>query len=202
MKASGDSYRTQRVLEMESLNQTIKHFKSSEDVFELSQLMFKHWIAPQIFSDSFDFFASTPVPIYIVSNIDSADIKQALLFHNLKPAGVFTSEDARTYKPNKELFELALRSTALLPSDVVHIGDSIISDIRGASRLGIKAIWLNRKNKDIPPDMENSVQTLIDVFNLPSLKTFINQKAIAKGAWERNPPAVPENGPDDSQDRS
>jgi hypothetical protein len=74
MKASGDSYQTQRVLEMESLSQTIKHFKSSEDVFELSQLMFNHWIAPQIFSDSLDFFASAPVPIYIVSNIDSADI--------------------------------------------------------------------------------------------------------------------------------
>lgn len=33
---------------------------------------------------------------------------KAIEYHNIMPAGVATSEDARAYKPRKELFELAL----------------------------------------------------------------------------------------------
>lgn len=75
---------------------------------------------------------------------------KALEFHDLKPAQVFTSEDAKSYKPRKELFELALRGTGSRPKEVLHIGDSLTSDVQGAASSGIRAVWLNRSHREVP----------------------------------------------------
>lgn len=156
----GDSFETQRVLEEKSLVHTLAKFCSTANAKELSNYMFEHWIKPPIFEESKKFFASSPVPIYIVSNIDTADILEAIKYHNLTPAGVFTSEDAQAYKPRKELFELALRSTGLKADEVVHIGDSISSDVKGASSVNIRALWLNRFGKEIPEGVESITDLL------------------------------------------
>ena len=103
---------------------------------------------PPIFEESKKFFEISPLPIYIVSNIDANDVLRAIEFHQLSPSGIFTSEDAKAYKPRKELFELALNTTGLHADEVIHIGDSLSSDVKGASSVGIKAIWLNRFNKE------------------------------------------------------
>ena len=103
-------------------------------------MMFKHWIKPPIFEEAKQFFEICPVPIYIVSNIDRDDILKAIEFHGLTPTEVFTSEDAKSYKPRKELFEFALKSVGLPAEQIVHIGDSLNSDINGALAVGINAI--------------------------------------------------------------
>ena len=103
---------------------------------------------PPIFEELKKFFEISPLPIYIVSNIDANDVLRAIEFHQLSPSGIFTSEDAKAYKPRKELFELALNTTGLHADEVIHIGDSLSSDVKGASSVGIKAIWLNRFNKE------------------------------------------------------
>ena len=156
----GDKFETQRVLEKKSLEHTLEKFCSTANADELSNYMFEHWIAPPIFEESKRFFSSSPIPIYIVSNIDTADILKAIEYHNLTPTGVFTSEDAKAYKPRKELFELALRKTGLKADEVIHIGDSISSDVKGASSVNIKALWVNRFNKDIPDGVESITNLL------------------------------------------
>ncbi|MDE6412638.1 MAG: HAD family hydrolase, partial [Eubacterium sp.] len=103
--------------------------------------------------------------IYIVSNIDRADILKAIQFHNLKPKGIFTSEDAKSYKPRKELFEFALKSTGLQPNQVIHIGDSLCSDIQGASNVKINPIWLNRNSKEIPNGV-TGITSLTDALDI------------------------------------
>ena len=90
---------------------TLEKFASNENVEKLSNYMFQHWIKPPIFEESKEFFEISPLPIYIVSNIDTNDVLKAIDFHQLSPAGIFTSEDAKAYKPRKEIFELALMST-------------------------------------------------------------------------------------------
>lgn len=159
-KAYGESFETQRALEEKSLRHTLDKFDSTADVTELSNYMFEHWIKPPIFEDAKDFFNSSPIPIYIVSNIDTADIQKAIEYHHLEPAGVFTSEDAKAYKPRKELFELALKSTGLKANEVIHIGDSISSDVKGASSVNIRALWLNRFGKDVPCGVESIISLL------------------------------------------
>lgn len=160
----GIEFQTQRELEHKSLVKTINYFHSTEDANELSGLMFEHWIKPPIFKESKEFFKYCPMPIYIVSNIDTADIKIAIDFHGLSPKAIFTSEDARSYKPRKEIFEMALNSCCLLPQEVLHIGDSIKSDIEGACALGINTIWVNRLGKDVPEGIL-AVSNLLDIFD-------------------------------------
>ena len=125
--------------------------------------MFEHWIKPPIFEETKQFFEVCPVPIYVVSNIDSDDILQAIKYHKLKPAGVFTSEDTKSYKPRKELFEFALNNTGLAAEEVLHIGDSLSSDIKGASAIGINAIWINRSNKEVAKGVV-AVKNLLEIY--------------------------------------
>ena len=167
----GDTFETQRALEEKSLEHTLAKFQSTANAKELSNLMFEHWIKPPIFEDSKEFFEKSLVPIYIVSNIDTDDINQAIEYHNLKPAGIFTSEDARAYKPRKELFELALNKTGFAPDEVIHIGDSISSDVKGASALGIHTLWLNRFGKEVP-DGVKSISSLLQVLQSEGLSVI------------------------------
>lgn len=169
ISAYGENFQTQRELEYQSLDKTIQYFHSSADAEALSNLMFEHWMKPPVFEESKQFFEISPVPIYIVSNIDRDDILQAIKFHALKPDEVFTSEDAKSYKPRKELFELALNSTGLSADQVVHIGDSLSSDIKGASSVGINTIWINRGSREIPEGV-TAVGNLLEVYNTELFK--------------------------------
>ena len=159
-----DSFETQRKLEYESLKKTIEYFNSTANAKELSDLMFAHWIKPPIFEESKQFFEMCPVPIYVVSNIDRDDVLKAIEYHGLKPNGIFTSEDAKSYKPRKELFQFVLNSTGLSAEQVVHIGDSLSSDVKGASAVGINAIWINRSKREIPNGV-TAVENLLEVYN-------------------------------------
>lgn len=161
----GDNFRTQRDLEMQSMKDTIEYFSSTADAIKLSNEMFEYWMAPPIFEEAKEFFEKCPVPIYIVSNIDRDDIVKAIALHELKPAGVFTSEDAKSYKPRKELFEMALTSAGLKPEQVIHVGDSLSSDVKGAEALGIKALWVNRSKKEVPEGVV-SIRNLLEVLNV------------------------------------
>ena len=120
----GNNFQTQRELEKKSIKHTLEKFASNENVEKLSNYMFQHWVKPPIFEESKEFFEISPLPIYIVSNIDTKDVLKAIDFHQLSPSGIFTSEDAKAYKPRKEIFELALKSTGLHADEVIHIGDS------------------------------------------------------------------------------
>ncbi|WP_075720335.1 HAD family hydrolase [Roseburia sp. 499] len=169
LSAYGDNFETQRELEYQSLDKTLQYFNSTADAKILSNKMFEHWIKPPIFEESKQFFEMCPVPVYIVSNIDRDDILKAIEFHGLRPMGVFTSEDAKSYKPRKELFEFALRSTGLSAEQVVHIGDSMSSDIKGASSVGINAVWINRSDREVP-DGVSSVRNLLEVYDTDYFK--------------------------------
>ena len=165
LNSYGDTFETQRALEKKSLEHTLSKFGCDPcDADKLGSMMFAHWVKPPIFPDSKEFFDKSPLPVYIVSNIDTSDILEAVSYHGLKPAGVFTSEDAKSYKPRPELFELALRETGLKPDEVIHIGDSLSSDVKGASALGIRTLWLNRFGKAVPEGVE-SITGLLEAFD-------------------------------------
>lgn len=94
----------------------------------------------------------------------TADLFSALEYHGLKPAGIFTSEDARSYKPRKELFQFALQSTGLKADEVVHIGDSLSSDVKGAGAMGINTIWVNRSLREVPAGI-TAVSDLLEAYH-------------------------------------
>lgn len=153
-EAYGENYESQRELERQSIQDTIEHFDSDADADELADMLFEQWVKPPIFEDSKEFMENSPLPVYIVSNIDKADIGEAIQFHGLNPAGVFTSEDAKSYKPCGRIFDMALEEAGLRPNEVIHIGDSIGSDVKGARRKGIRALLINRSGKEVPDGVE------------------------------------------------
>jgi putative hydrolase of the HAD superfamily len=50
-------------------------------------------------------------------------------------------------KPNPKIFEEALKKAAVPAGAVIHVGDSLEDDVRGAHLAGIKAIWLDRSDR-------------------------------------------------------
>ena len=48
------------------------------------------------------------------------------------------------FKPSRKMYRIALRKFGLEADEAVMIGDQILTDILGANRSGIEAIWLNR----------------------------------------------------------
>lgn len=72
---------------------------------------------------------------------------------------VVFAHDHGIKKPDPRLFKIALKQANCSKDEFLHIGDSIESDIIGAQRAGVKAVFLNRKNEDtanFPVDYEVS----------------------------------------------
>ena len=61
-------------------------------------------------------------------------------------------------KPDPRIFELAMGKCGCDASQVVHVGDSLQSDIAGANGCGIRSVWLNQNGaanaSGITPDHE------------------------------------------------
>lgn len=68
------------------------------------------------------------------------------------------SHDYGFEKPDKRIFEIALEKAGCSPNELLHVGDSLETDICGAKSAGIKSVWLNRKltqnNTGIKADLE------------------------------------------------
>ncbi|WP_127499500.1 HAD family hydrolase [Paenibacillus glycanilyticus] len=146
-----DRFKPQRELGLLSLAETLAHFGSDCSAEQLIRGQFDHWMKPELYEDTLPFLSTfRHLPIYILSNIDTADIAAAAMVHGIKVTDIITSEDVRAYKPRPELFLEGMKRCGLKPSEIVHIVDSYSSDVIGAGRLGIRTIWLNRLHKRQP----------------------------------------------------
>jgi 2-haloalkanoic acid dehalogenase type II len=148
--AHGGEFKAQRHIELLSLEDTVDYFDSQEEPGELSRILFQHWQTAPLFEDALALLRAIRIPTVIVSNIDRGDIKAAIRHNGLDFNQIITSEDVRAYKPRPDIFREALKRFSLQPEDVLHVGDSLNNDITGAHNAGIRAAWINRKNKPTP----------------------------------------------------
>ena len=151
--AHGSHFRTQRELELASLAELLAHYESPLDARELSDELFAYWVAPRAIAGAAEFLRELRVPVCVVSNIDAADLEAAVAKQGWSFAAVVTSEGCRAYKPRAELFETALARLGCAAGAVLHIGDSLASDVRGASGLGIPVAWVNARGRPLPADL-------------------------------------------------
>ena len=61
---------------------------------------------------------------------------------------IVTSEKAGSLKPNKEIFEFALKIAKANIKESIMIGDNIEADIRGAMNAGLDTIFVNHINAE------------------------------------------------------
>jgi 2-haloacid dehalogenase len=87
----------------------------------------------------------TKYKLAIISNIDDD-----LLAHSLRLMGVpfdhlITAQQAKSYKPSLNNFNLALEKIGLPREKVLHAAESLYHDIAPANELGIANVWVNRR---------------------------------------------------------
>jgi putative hydrolase of the HAD superfamily len=65
---------------------------------------------------------------------------------------VTTSEDAGVKKPDRLIFEKALKTAGALVSNSIMIGDNFEADVLGAQKVGMKAILYNYYKREFAPE--------------------------------------------------
>src|SRR3954466_11914570 len=87
----------------------------------------------------------TKYKLAIISNIDDD-----LLAHSLRLIGVpfdflITAQQAKSYKPSHNNFDLAWKKIGLPKDKVLHAAESLYHDVAPANELGIGNVWVNRR---------------------------------------------------------
>jgi 2-haloalkanoic acid dehalogenase type II len=150
--AYAEQFQTQQAIELASLEWLLSIYQVPLQAQALTERQFAYWRAPQVFADGADFVARCPLPICIVSNIDTGDLHAAIAHAGWRFDRIVTSEDCRSYKPRPEMFRCALDMLGCAADEVLHIGDSWGNDVVGAQQLGIAVAWVNRSGKALPAD--------------------------------------------------
>ncbi len=93
------------------------------------------------------------VPMYIVSNWDAAleDTLSELGWLDYFD-GVIASAVVGSEKPDSGIFEEALRVSGEEPSRVVHVGNDVVADIRGAAGCDIDKVLVDRDGNSFAPE--------------------------------------------------
>lgn len=170
--ANHDRFRTLHECECDSLVRTLAEFGiHGVDPEPFVAVLKNYWQKPPLHADAVDFLARVDIPVCCVSNADREDIESAVAMHGLRFDAFITSQCARSYKPDETIFRRALDLMGVPAERVMHVGDSLHSDVGGARKLGIATAWVcrNRRIFDIgqcPAD--HTIPTLSD---LPRLLT-------------------------------
>ena len=92
----------------------------------------------------------------------------------LKKSGIYSffkkiivSEDVGVLKPNKKIFQYALKICNTNPQEALMIGDDFVSDVKGAQSLGIDQVFFDYKHT-----MKKSDSTFT-IFHLKELENIL-----------------------------
>lgn len=114
----------------------------------------------------------TKYKLAIISNIDDDLLAFSLRLMGIPFDHIITAQQAKSYKPSHNNFNLALQKIGMPKEKVLHAAESLYHDIAPANELGIANVWVNRRGgkpgatKDVAakPGMEvPDLKTLADV---------------------------------------
>ncbi|MBM6648468.1 HAD-IA family hydrolase [Bacillus sp. RIT 809] len=100
------------------------------------------------------------VKVGIITNGSTQRQKAKIINTNLNRHfdTIIISEETGFSKPDKRIFELALKKLNVQPEDVLFVGDDLEKDIAGCQNVNIKGIWFNpnmiKNNTDTKPYAE------------------------------------------------
>jgi len=140
-------FRTLYECEMMSLAEQFTELGITADPAPFVARLEAYWRDPPIHPDAVELLGRIDVPVCVVSNADTEPLEAAIQKHGLRFHGVVSSESARCYKPDGQIFRRALDRLGVEPSRAIHVGDSLHSDIGGARKAGITAAWIRRDDR-------------------------------------------------------
>ncbi len=90
----------------------------------------------------------------------NADVHKTALGSFFKLA--FRADEVGSAKPDAKIFEVAMSAAACVSNEMIHIGDSIETDVKGALNAGVTPIWFNA-NGDESSLVVNEIRSLTDL---------------------------------------
>ncbi len=126
-----------------------------------------------------NFCDTNNINLAIISNGNSKEqwrkIKNLNLLNWIKKENIFISGDVKYIKPDKRIFQLCIDKLNFDLNKTYYIGDSYKSDVIGSNNIGLKCIWLNRRNKVLSENDFKPFKTIKEEKDiLPTLKKQVN----------------------------
>ena len=143
----GRQFRLLRAIEGQTLIETVRPLGVEIDASPYVEQLNAYLARPTLYEEVREVLAALRLPICIVSNADEREIRLAIAHHGLDFRYLVTSEFARSYKPEPGIFRAALELTGWPADRVLHVGDSLHSDVGGAHNAGLKAAWVSRSER-------------------------------------------------------
>jgi len=106
-------------------------------------------------------------PIAVVANADHDYLMRCLDHNGLRFDVVVDSETAGCYKPEPPIFQRACGALSVPAGEAVMVGDTPETDIRGAHRAGLRAVWLNRGHREWPRSLGHPDAVIEELGQLP-----------------------------------
>lgn len=160
-----DTYKTEDEIVTILLKKCENEIKLDDNLEELHRLFQDFWTCSPVYPDAKKFFEKCSLPIYIVTNNGAEYVQECMRINGLKPAGIICGDMAKAYKPHKELFETALQVSGCKAGDVLHIGDSMSSDVKGALSAGIASVLIDREGKE-QRDTVKTIRELTEILDM------------------------------------
>jgi 2-haloalkanoic acid dehalogenase type II len=86
---------------------------------------------------------------------------------------VVTSEELKVYKPHPRIFNETLQKMGVAREKAAFVGDTITSDVLGAKKAGLTAIWYNKKQRipkpKLRPDFE--IRDMTEILEIVECKS-------------------------------
>ena len=100
--------------------------------------------------------------LVLVSNTDQFSLEPVIDKFDMRRhfSNFFFSYETGLLKTQPELYDMILKKLKLKKEDVIMVGDSFESDIKGAEAAGVKAVLLDRRDRR---EYENRITTLDDL---------------------------------------
>jgi putative hydrolase of the HAD superfamily len=57
-------------------------------------------------------------------------------------------------KPDPSIFLAACEALQVTPQHTVYVGDDLMLDVQGAQQAGLRAVWMNRFERELPPHVK------------------------------------------------
>lgn len=155
---------------LEAFKETLRHVDTSDDdlAVHLNALYLKHRLEDiELYDDTLPALNALRgrYTLGLLSNGNTHPERCGL-------GGMFQfvvfAQDYGIEKPDPRLFEIALAQAGCGKDELLHVGDSLQTDVVGARRAGVRPVWLNRERRTndtgIQPDFEiTSLTELADI---------------------------------------
>ncbi|NOT26658.1 MAG: HAD family hydrolase [Acidobacteria bacterium] len=114
--------------------------------------------------------ASRGIRVGLISNSHrSLDSFQAHFELDGLIAGALSSSDHGFLKPHPSIFESALELLGVSAAESVMVGDSLLHDIEGARRVGMRGVLIQRSPQTLSGDLAGGVPVIRELSELPPL---------------------------------